>query len=531
MAVVVLPVLLTFLSGTLAAQKFYPDDPLFREPEPLRVEKAHPRKISDYYDLFLHVLAHPGEKHRPGRTIPAQDVNTLGEVLEGAWYVQRHARRRMSLAELAAGPGDSLAPADGPWTVISAKSEGVTPGFRIRDSKGRDYLLKFDPISNPEMATAADVITSKIFHALGYHVPEYYIVYFDRSRLEIRKGATFRDSHGVRRALTPKDIGEILLKARRDPDGRYRASASRYLEGVPLNEFRYFGTRSDDPNDTVPHEHRRMLRGLHVFCAWVNHEDSRAINTLDMLVEENGRRYIRHHLIDFGSTLGSASTGPNSPRSGFEQFFTWRSAAKEFFSLGLYVPRWARIRYPDLPSVGRFTAECFDPVRWTPEYPNPAFDNRLPEDTFWAARQVMAFTDEDIRAVVATGRYSDPRAAKYVADTLIARRNAIGRAYLSKPLALDDIRVEKGVLAFVDLAVKYGYVELPPQYLIRWSAFDNRTGKKTPIPSATGATVPVRVESEYVAAEISAGDQRRLVRVYLRLAPEKSTVVGIDRVF
>ena len=29
------------------------------------------------------------------------------------------------------------------------------------------------------------------------------------------------------------------------------------------------------------------------------------------------------------------------------------------------------------------------------------FANRLPDDTFWAARQVMAFTDDDIRAIVA----------------------------------------------------------------------------------------------------------------------------------
>ena len=36
---------------------------------------------------------------------------------------------------------------------MGAKSEGVTPGFTIVDSEKKMYFVKFDPISNPEMAT------------------------------------------------------------------------------------------------------------------------------------------------------------------------------------------------------------------------------------------------------------------------------------------------------------------------------------------------------------------------------------------
>jgi hypothetical protein len=520
--------LLICLPSVAGARKFYDDDPLEREPPPLRVEKASPRKISDYYDLFSHVAAKPGEKHTPARNVPAQDVNTIGEVLEGSWYEKRHGKHRMSLSELAAGPGNASAPAEGTWTVVSAKSEGVTPGFRILDSKGRVYVIKFDPVDHPEIATAADVISSKFFYALGYHVPENYIVHFAPSRLVLKPGATFRDERGRKRDLTSRDLGEILLRARRGSDGNYRAVAS-LLIGGGLNEFRYYGTRSDDPNDIVPHEHRRSLRGLHVFCAWLNHEDSRAINTLDVLVEEGGQRYIKHYLIDFGSTLGSASTGPNSPRSGFEQFFTWKSSAKQFFTFGFYVPAWARIDYRDLPSVGRFTAENFDPVSWTPEYPNPAFDNRLPEDTFWAAEQVMAFTDEEIREIVKTGRYSDPEAERHVADTLIARRNAVGRAYLREPMSLSRIRIEKGDLVFNDLAVHYGYVPKPFEYRILWSTFDNETAKKQAIPDATGATIPSTPPSDYLVADITAGDTRRHISVYVRRSRGAHRIVGIER--
>lgn len=77
-----------------------------------------------------------------------------------------------------------------------------------------------------------------------------------------------------------------------------------------------YGTRPDDPNDIFPHEHRRELRGLRAFSAWLNHDDSRSVNTLDTLVEVEGRRVLRHHLIDFGSTLGSASVTAQKPRAG-----------------------------------------------------------------------------------------------------------------------------------------------------------------------------------------------------------------------
>ena len=79
-------------------------------------------------------------------------------------------------------------------------------------------------------------------------------------------------------------------RAHRSPDGTYRAIAARAVPGRPLGGFRYYGTRPDDPNDVVPHEHRRELRALKVFGAWTNLTDMKAGNTLDTLVTtEYGR--------------------------------------------------------------------------------------------------------------------------------------------------------------------------------------------------------------------------------------------------
>jgi hypothetical protein len=521
-------IFLTLLFATLAApagaRKFYSDDPLPAEPKPRDASKAVRRKISDYYDFFQQLFAPPVKKGKPA---PAQGVNTLGEAMEGDWFRQRHYYHPMSIGELVRGPGNENAPSmEGKWKVVRAKTEGITPGFEIVDSRNRRYVLKFDPVEFPEIATAPDVLVSKFFHALGYHVPQNYIVYFDPDQLELGEDVTVLDKQGRARKMTKRDVVEVMMHVPM-AGGKFRGGASLYLDGKPMGPFKYFGTRRDDPNDIIPHEDRRDLRGLSVFCAWLGHDDSRAINTQDMLVTEGGVSHIRHHLIDFGSTLGSASSGWNTPRSGFEYIFDWGPAAKQFLTLGLWVPGWSKAKYPDDPAIGRFEAERFDAAGWVPEYPNPAFTNRQADDGFWGAKQVMAFTDEQIRSIVKTGQYTKKASEEWIIDCLIKRRDKIGRAFFARVLPLDRFAVKEGQLRFDDLGVMHKF-DQPRQYQYQWSVFDNETGKATAITGATSATLP-RAAGEYLSVAIHGGDTKKTVTVYVRARDQ--TVVGIERAF
>lgn len=220
-------------------------------------------------------------------------------------------------------------------------------------------------------------------------------------------------------------------------------------------------------------------------------------------------------------------TGPNSPRTGSEYLFGWKAAASQFFTLGLYLPRWAQARFPDLPSVGRFEWEHFDPETWVPEYPNPAFSNMLPDDAFWATRQVMAFRDDEIRAIVKTGRYGDPAAEEWVTRCLIERRNKIGRAFLPKVLPLDRFEVRGGQLVFEDLEVKHGFAAARP-YSVDWGVFDNGTGVTARLEGATTFTGPDS-ESEFLVARIRGADPKKTVSVYLRKRAGRREAVGIER--
>jgi hypothetical protein len=179
--------------------------------------------------------------------------------------------------------------------------------------------------------------------------------------------------------------------------------------------------------------------------------------------------------------------------------------------------------YPDLPAVGRLDWDTFEPEKWKSNYPNPAFDSRTPGDTFWAAKRVMAFSDEAIRAMVATAEYTDPKATEYVTRAIIERRNRVGRAFLDDVLPLDAFRVSEGSLQFDDLAVRYGLAQ-PRKFTIAWSTFDNERETRTAIPGASGAQVP-KAQAEYLTAEIRGAEPGKTVAVYLR----GSKVVGIDR--
>jgi len=530
---------LLILPAAIDGRKFYPDDPLREMPPPMPVEDIEADTVSGYYEFLLQTFNDPGERQPPKKNltpkeaIPAQAVNTLGEVPDSSWFTNRIGSRPMPLEELRRGPLRNNAPIqDRPWRVVSAKTSGITPGFNIEDAEGRRYLLKFDPMGHREMTTHADFLGVLFFHALGYNVPENYLVDFYPDQLAVQEGATITDVRGRERPMDQGDIDKVLEKVPRGPDGRIRGLASLYLQGKPLGPFRYYDTRPDDPNDIYPHEHRRDLRGLFVFSAWLGHDDARALNSLDMLVEENGVPYVKHHLIDFGSMLGSASVFPNPPRGGHEYLFEWGPAIKQAFSLGLAPPDWARLDYKDYPSLGRFDYRIFDPGKWKPDEPNPAFENRLPDDTYWGAKKVMAFSDEQIAAVVGEANYSDPEAESWLIKCLVERRDRIGRTYFAKVLPVDNFHVDQGRLEFEDLEIKYGFRD-SRDYQVAWSRFDNEAETHDPIAGAGGFELPAAVREsragDYFAAKITGEDPAKTATVFLRREPAGYKVAGVER--
>ena len=144
--------------------------------------------------------------------------------------------------------------------------------------------------------------------------------------------------------------------------------------------------------------------------------------------------------------MGSGWQRAKEAREGNELLYDWDRGLRNFLGFGIYSPPWQRASFPSIRGTGRFEYETFDPRLWMPNTNLAPLANALPDDKYWAAKQVMTFTDDDIRALVQAGEYSDPRAAEWLSECLIRRRDKIGRAFFSDVLPLEEFKIEDGRL-------------------------------------------------------------------------------------
>ena len=147
-----------------------------------------------------------------------------------------------------------------------------------------------------------------------------------------------------------------------DDTGTYRAVALRLPELVRRCSARTrCGAACDDPNDIVPHEHRRDLRGLFVFAAWLNMAGFRAVSTQDVVVTVDGVPRIRHRSWISTKSLGSGLfEGEKLAFEGNERICPGLGAiGRNIASMGVVTPAWAKERtIPTCPMSARSAAPC-----------------------------------------------------------------------------------------------------------------------------------------------------------------------------
>jgi len=525
-----------------SAPRFVSDDPLMVDDDTVAdASEMKEVELSEGFDLIENQFGSPGDA-TPRHAI---NVNTLDEVPDSSWFTNRIGVRALPMPELLRG-ANTFDPAESrewrEWTIVSGKGHtGFQPGFRAERAgePGREYQLEVDPKGHPRLATGAEFIGALIYHALGYNVEDFYLVKVHPRDLKISDKATIKDPSGKRR-FTKHDLDNILRVAATDGEGNVYFSAQRRSDD-DLGHFQYHGTRSDDPNDIYPHEHRRELRANRVIAAWLAHDDSRALNTRNLLIKADGQSYVRHYMHDFGAILGSSTRFPEPPISNHEYYIEKKASLRQLVTLGLFTPRALRADGPEdiPPSVGWFESGSFDPVHWKANYPNRAFMNMQPADAFWGARLVSRFSDEAIHAIVASAGYDDPEAVGYLARTLIRRRDHIARVWLNgvNPV-VEPLLSATGALSFTNAAVA-ARVASHGTYTIEWGRFDNATGQIETMGTQTvqqpGGDAPAALlTADYVVATISSAhpDQpnwSQPVRVYFKRQAGAWKTVGLRR--
>jgi hypothetical protein len=525
--------------GSAAVPKFFTDDPIWIERDTQDASGMKPLEIDLMVDLASSIVSGSSIAAPPR----AKNVNSIDEVPDSSWFTNRAGRRSLTPEEVAKGPDTNDGPAPGTWTITSSKSDGVTPGFTVKDAAGQRWFLKFDPPGYRAMSTGTEVTATKLMWALGYNVPENHVAYMRRDQLAIGEGAKFTPAGRKPRAMRLEDLDQLLARAGRESDGSYRIVASKGLAGKPIGRIRFIGTRPDDPNDIVPHEDRRELRGYGVFAAWLNHVDAKAINSLDMLVSEGGRSHVQHSLIDFGSAIGSGGVAPADYWEGAEYVVQPREVAKRMVSFGFYLPKWRTMPFYEARSIGRLPLHSadFNPDQWRPRVPNPAFLSARQDDKFWAATKLAAITTDMIRAAVRSGEFGDPAAEEFLVRALAGRRDAITRAYLTPVNPIVEPGIDNGALTFRNAAVDADVAVAPHGYRARWSTYDNAAGTGAALgeTSARGPQLAIasglpHTDGAFIKVELSAfGSAQRAwetpVNAYFRLRGGNWKLVGLER--
>lgn len=452
------------------------------------------------------------------------NVNALDEVPDSSWFQNRITRRGMTPDETALGAcaGVALNPEE-TWTIDAGKANGNNPGFRIRTSSGQKFLLKVDEKNHPERATGADAIATRIYHAAGYWVGCDRVIYAKKEILKLEPNLRYADNSGISRPFGRKELDAMLEGAARRGD-RYRFLASKWLEGAPLGPFTYEGVRKDDPNDVVPHEDRRELRGQRVLAAWLGHFDAREQNSMTTWMTRRetddaaAPGHIRHWIIDLNDCFGSEWKWDEvSRRLGHAYYFDAKDVVVDYVTLGIPARPWDRAERGDI--FGYYDAERFDPEAWKPGYQNPAFLRMSELDAAWMARIIARFTPDRLERLIKTGDFTAPRHADDLLETLLARQQKILRRYFSIASPIADLEIREGELCGLDLA---RMAHVSPSF--RYSARTGDTPLVVRVLEGGRLCVPIPTR-DYAVVEISNGVAERPLRAHV----SRDRVLGLER--
>ncbi len=527
-----------------------PHDQLFQIDRPTKVmPKPTGVDVSDWWDRGDLFLVRPlGQMLSPGTYVqalvgspPARDTNHLGQVPDSAWFENRIGRDDYALLEAREGAAYDVKLAAGPLAVISGKLEGASAGFVVRDTASQVWFLKLDHPGFPELSTSAEVITSRLLWLAGYRVPSMQVLDLEVSRLVLDPKARTKGRYNRSIPLTSEALRGLLANANPNLEGRVRVLISAQPSGTPSGPFSYRGTRADDPNDTIPHQHRRSLRGLWLFSAWVNNHDVRDANTLDMFrpSTRDGRGTLDHYLIDFGDSFGSTGLGEKAAMEGWQHLVDWRSTFLNLITFGLRSPAWKRATRSSIRAVGLFEAKVFEPTKWRPELPNLAFSQRTREDVFWAGSILARIQPAHIGAAVEAGKYTEEGASTYVVETLMTRRRKLLAHAFEGFLELDRPRGTKGMLQLDNLRYLGGFPDRGAiQYVVKWNrslGFDRELGHGSTFTDGPVVSVDLTEivaahdlgDEPYLTVELSRGRLR--MSVHLRVSDKQIVPIGVER--
>ena len=221
-------VLVLVIAGCATPLRRFPARaPLTHDPDMVafapRPAEREPRNLWDTVDnIVLEPLTSALALHRAPR---APNATALDEVADSSWFTNRIEDRAAAegVGDWVNGPCTSPAPAaEGPWTIISGKPDGVNPGFFLKHGNGTKYVFKPDKLRD-ERSSTADYIGSRIYWAAGFNAPCNRVAFIEPEKFVLSPDAKAEDEGGEKVPFTSEKLAAALQATLR-ADGTVRGS-------------------------------------------------------------------------------------------------------------------------------------------------------------------------------------------------------------------------------------------------------------------------------------------------------------------
>ena len=294
------------------------------------------------------------------------------------------------------------------------------------------------------MASGAEVISTKFFHAFGYHTPENYLATLRPELLTIDPATRLADQDGRRRPHAaegprgPAREGGAPCR-RLLPRAGEQGAAGQAARSLPLLRHAVRRPQRHPPARAPP----RAARAVRV---------RRVAEPRRLAQHQHARRAGARRRRARSSATTCSISGPRSAaaarrrrrqRAGNEFIWEARPTFLTMLTLGFYVRPWVKVPYPEIPAVGRIESDVLPPRELEARISQPRLPQRASGRPLLGRAHRLAALRRRRAGGGADGQFSDPQATTYLTETILARKAKVLMTWLNATnpvinVSLDD---------------------------------------------------------------------------------------------
>jgi len=503
-------------SLTLAGVRPFPDvPPVTIDTDDVPVDKAPaPMWVSTDWEAIAGLFFRPVLRAlKVEKFQPSVNVNSMDTVPDSTWF---RTKALPSPAAMGRGACDGVPKPKAPFMLRLLREN--PSAVQVTDANGKNWIFRVDETLQPERASTSSIVISRVLHGLGYNTACVMPAMVARKEFDESQVLSF-DKRGAPQAYDDMQLVDFLAEGYRVSE-HVRVRAILEPDGNYLGGWALAGERPDDPNDAIPHELRRDLRGLKFVAAWLGWVFPPPEGTADFFQSD---QLVHHFFLDPHGGLGLAV--PDVPSEfnesiGTTYVFDAADIGVNLFTFGaVRRPPKRSPPHPDAENFGNYPTLDFELKKWKPLFPVEAWVQARPADLAWMARITADWTPEHIARIVDAAELDDPATAAVL-------KRSIWRRLKTAQFEAFERAGPFGLPTLVDNVLRWRSYHLGDSAYV--SAYSVTRDAPVQVIALGHSLVLPSLTDDYLVIDIAKEEGAPAMRVHLASDPWR--IVGVERV-